>query len=760
MIGYARDVASERECRIVVFGPLGAGKTTCVKCFERFTTTRTKPLSFRPEALRTTRLDFIATDVPVVDGRKTRVFLSTVSGWAYDQVDRKQLLEKVDGVIFVADSAPARAAANEESLAELQAILREHGREPASVPTVLLYNKRDRKDAVPVPTLDARLNPTGLPTFESAVGRRAGVQEALRKLLHEICAVPDPIVWEATGDDGIPFRALVGAKRLYVKHGATVTDPLYTLIVDGEATETHTTWPEHWVQPRVRVGDRPVAAQAPVPQAPPAPASPQTSRHVAIEYELPRSPPRNVAAHVPPKLDAQNGKVAERAGRVIYLHGKLQFRCGLPVGIVLVAAVTVGPDPILLGWGLAHESFSIGFDRAMLDDPTGPLPPVEAIFSIMDRDQQFVPVHRHVVEPDHVVSRSGGIGTIILPLRKNDTPRAVKGLERIPGIDKPRRRLRLDDELVQFVSLLAAPFTEEETGWAKLLSGIRFEIVDDYVAPVRRRTEILLGRSTFEEHEQALITHAGQTLDAFALWSELESIVYLNRPALEQQSVAFLFVAVAHELVHVGQSKHHPETDVEWKRHAQTIWTHHLAGTTPPKELAADLFGLMANLEGYAKWVQNRLALSFTGSMQLVSEDVEIVASAPPPRVHTDLDALAEPDAPPSLRSVVMSQKSAQYDSGYRAYAARVRHGQKLVFDPALRPPPLAAEDLLKPLMKRALTGDTYSQMSLGDLYRTGEMVGLVADRAKARRWYRLAVASGSEEAKKRLAALETEASA
>lgn len=748
---------SERECRIVVFGPLGAGKTTCVKCFERFATTRNKPRSFRPEALRTTRVDFIATDVPVVDGRKTRAFLSTASGWAYEQVDRKQLLEKVDGVLFVADSAPDRAAANQASLAELHAILNEHGREPASVPTVLLYNKRDLEGAASLHTLDATLNPTGRPSFESATGRRAGVQDALRSLLHEICAVPQRIAWEATGDDGIPYRALLGAKRLYVKHGASLAEPLYTLIVDGVATETHAAWPEHWVQPRVRIGDKPAPKPTVAPLARQSPAPTGPPRHVKIDYAAPPSPPPKPAGRVSRVPDATE-KAGARAGRVIYLHGKLQFRCGLPAGIVLVAAATVGAKPILLGWGLAHESFSIGFDRSVLDDPTGPLPPVAATFSVLDRAEQFVPVHRHVIEPDHLVTPSGGIGTIILPLRKNDTPQAVKGLERIPGIDTPRRRLRLDDELLQFVSLLAATFTEEETGWSDLLSGIRFEVVDDYVAPVRRRTEILLGRSDFDEYEQALITYAGQTLNAFGLWSALESVVYLSRPALEQQSVAFLFVVIGHELVHVGQSKNHPELDEEWRRHAQAIWTHKLAGTSPPKELDAELFGFMANLEGYAKWVQNRLALSFTGSMQLVSEDVEIVASAPLPRVHTELDALAEPDAPPSLRSVVMSQKSAQYDSGYRAYAARVRHGQKLLFDPALRPPPLAAEELLKPIMRRALTGDMYSQMSLGDLYRTGGMVGLVVDQTKARRWYRLAIASGSEEAKTRLSALEAEA--
>jgi len=93
--------------------------------------------------------------VPPVDGRTPRVFLSTVSGWAYAQVDRRQLLAGVDGVLFVADSDPERAAANEASLAELHAILREQGRDLASVPIVRLYNKRDLAGAASLDALNA-----------------------------------------------------------------------------------------------------------------------------------------------------------------------------------------------------------------------------------------------------------------------------------------------------------------------------------------------------------------------------------------------------------------------------------------------------------------------------------------------------------------------------------------------------------------------------------------------------------------------------
>lgn len=103
-----------------------------------------------------------------------------------------------------------------------------------------------------------------------------------------------------------------------------------------------------------------------------------------------------------------------------------------------------------------------------------------------------------------------------------------------------------------------------------------------------------------------------------------------------------------------------------------------------------------------------------------------------------------------------MTQKSAQYESGRRAYLARARNRNLVKFDPALRPEPLLPEDILAPLMARALKGETYSQISLGDIYRSGGMVGVAADKLKARRWYRLAVAGGSVEAAEKLRTLES----
>jgi len=110
----------EVRCRIVYYGPMGAGKTTCLKRFNHLNPKRPgAPQSFRPLSERTTRLDFIAPDVPPSNGTSTRLFLSTVSSWAFASVDRRVLLQDVEGIVFVADSRRGRRAANLESMAEL-----------------------------------------------------------------------------------------------------------------------------------------------------------------------------------------------------------------------------------------------------------------------------------------------------------------------------------------------------------------------------------------------------------------------------------------------------------------------------------------------------------------------------------------------------------------------------------------------------------------------------------------------------------------
>jgi hypothetical protein len=57
------------------------------------------------------------------------------------------------------------------------------------------------------------------------------------------------LVWEQTGDGEVPFQTKVGARVLTIRVNDFPAEPLYTLLVDGEAVEDLNDWPAAWVKP-------------------------------------------------------------------------------------------------------------------------------------------------------------------------------------------------------------------------------------------------------------------------------------------------------------------------------------------------------------------------------------------------------------------------------------------------------------------------------------------------------------------------------
>lgn len=71
-----------------------------------------------------------------------------------------------DGIVFVADSDPAKAAANQAALTELTAWLAKAGLPAEEIAWAFQWNKRDVAGAMPVASL-AALNGSNAPTFEA-----------------------------------------------------------------------------------------------------------------------------------------------------------------------------------------------------------------------------------------------------------------------------------------------------------------------------------------------------------------------------------------------------------------------------------------------------------------------------------------------------------------------------------------------------------------------------------------------------------------
>ncbi len=176
--------AREIHCKIVYYGPGMCGKTTNLQYIHSQVPQATKGdlLSIATETERTLFFDFLPLDLGKVRGFQTRFHLYTVPGQVLYERTRVAVLNGADGVVFVADSAADRLAANLASVEELSANLAQHGRSVTVVPIVLQCNKIDLDDALSVGELDERLNLGGWPSLGACAVQGNGVAETLRAI--------------------------------------------------------------------------------------------------------------------------------------------------------------------------------------------------------------------------------------------------------------------------------------------------------------------------------------------------------------------------------------------------------------------------------------------------------------------------------------------------------------------------------------------------------------------------------------------------
>jgi signal recognition particle receptor subunit beta len=181
--------AREINFKIVYYGPGMSGKTTNLRwVFQQVPQNRKgEMVSLATEDERTLFFDFLPVDLGEVKGFKTRFHLYTVPGQVFYNASRKLILRGVDGIVFVADSAPNRLRANAESMRNLRENLAEYGIKAEDIPIVLQANKRDTPDALPVEMIQAVIDPERrLPIFEAVATTGMGVFETLKEVSRQV----------------------------------------------------------------------------------------------------------------------------------------------------------------------------------------------------------------------------------------------------------------------------------------------------------------------------------------------------------------------------------------------------------------------------------------------------------------------------------------------------------------------------------------------------------------------------------------------
>lgn len=181
-MSFVNYAGREITLKLVYYGPGLSGKTTNVRQLYGGTAPerRGRLIELATDSERTLMFDFAPLALGQLHGFGLRFHVYSVPGQIHYAATRRLIVRGADAVVFVADSQEDRFEANVESIENLEQDLREHFGDPAAVPCVVQYNKRDELAALPLGALQRALNPRGLPEFEAIAARGFGVQTTAR----------------------------------------------------------------------------------------------------------------------------------------------------------------------------------------------------------------------------------------------------------------------------------------------------------------------------------------------------------------------------------------------------------------------------------------------------------------------------------------------------------------------------------------------------------------------------------------------------
>ena len=171
--------------KIAYYGPAVGGKTTNLKVlYDRARSGRRGEfVSVNSQQDRTILCDLLPLKSSGFMGYDLRFQLAAVPGQAIYAPARRVVLRGSDGVVFVANSATDRWHENQQCFRELQGHLLAQQLDPATIPMVLQYNKRDLPDVMEFEALNRGLNSRKSPHFGAVATRGEGVLETFAEIV-------------------------------------------------------------------------------------------------------------------------------------------------------------------------------------------------------------------------------------------------------------------------------------------------------------------------------------------------------------------------------------------------------------------------------------------------------------------------------------------------------------------------------------------------------------------------------------------------
>jgi mutual gliding-motility protein MglA len=178
------EVEKRMVLKLVYYGPALSGKTTNLLCLHDLLAKRGRGdlMVLDTKDDRTIFFDLLPFFLLAPSGLRIKVKVFTVPGQVRHDATRKAVLQRADGVAFIADSQLSETTNNAESFANLEKNLALVGSNIDAVPLVVQFNKRDLAGVVSRQEIEHTWGPTGIPVFFSTALQGAGVVETFAEL--------------------------------------------------------------------------------------------------------------------------------------------------------------------------------------------------------------------------------------------------------------------------------------------------------------------------------------------------------------------------------------------------------------------------------------------------------------------------------------------------------------------------------------------------------------------------------------------------
>jgi signal recognition particle receptor subunit beta len=178
----------EINCKIVYFGPKGAGKMTNFRSIYNATASEVTGglLDLDAKDGDTRFFSFLPISMGHVKDFHLKIHLFILPQNRIYETVPSVILKGIDGYVFVADSRVEKMSENIESLLEAKRLLTKEGHNVEDMPRVVQYNKRDLPGIVPVQVLKKELNSSNAPDHEAIADQSIGTLETLQAVAKQV----------------------------------------------------------------------------------------------------------------------------------------------------------------------------------------------------------------------------------------------------------------------------------------------------------------------------------------------------------------------------------------------------------------------------------------------------------------------------------------------------------------------------------------------------------------------------------------------